>query len=268
MGGPLQRERETAVLVDTEAAEAILRARVDGWGIPKERLCVFATAGPVAGMARLALDDACDWRRLESSVTQARPALVIVDSLSGAHRMDENSAEMRHLLLKLACLASDSRAAVLVVHHLRKRRRSDPDATSTERLRGSSTLAQLARCVWTIDRPDPNDPRRRLSQLKNNLVAYPPPIGFTIGAGGLMFGEAPAATRGATQAAQAAEFLEKILGDGPLAAAEIWRQTEECGFSRKAVFQGSHLLGVVKMRRTPTGAWLWNLPGRTPTLPW
>jgi KaiC/GvpD/RAD55 family RecA-like ATPase len=259
MGGPLQ---EKVILVDTEASEAILRRRVREWSIPKERLCVFASAGPVAGMVGLSIDEAEDWRRLESAVIAARPALVIVDSLSGAHAMDENSSRMRFLLLKLARLARDSQAAFLVVHHLRKRSRSEPDAATLERLRGSSTLAQVARCVWTIDRPDPNDPRRRLSQVKNNLVALAPPIGFTIGPTGLTFCDAPKGPRGTTQAAQAAEFVERLLADGPLPVCQIWQQTDECGFSRKSVFQGSHLLGVVKSRREPTGPWVWDLPGR------
>ncbi len=125
MGGPLHEERKTVILVDTEASEAILRRRVREWTVPTERLCVFASAGPAAGMVGLALDEAEDWRRLQSAVMATRPALVIVDSLSGAHAMDENSSRMRLLLLKLARLARDSRAALLVVHHLRKRSRSE-----------------------------------------------------------------------------------------------------------------------------------------------
>ena len=261
MGGPLQEKQEKAILVDTEASEAILRRRVREWSVPKERLCVFASAGPVAGMVGLSLDRSEDWRRLESAVMAARPALVIVDSLSGAHAMDENSSRMRLLLLKLARLARDSRSAFLVVHHLRKRSRSEPDAATLERLRGSSTLAQVARCVWTIDRPDPNDPRRRLSQVKNNLVALPAPIGFTIGPTGLTFCAAPEKPRPCTQVDKAMEMIAAVLAKGPVPAAVVLQETSGCGFSSHVVWHASERMNVQKVRDGHFGNWVWRLPG-------
>ncbi len=248
------------VLVDTEAAEAILRARVREWGIPKDRLRVFATGGPSAGLAPMALDDARDWKRLVSAVMETRPALVVVDSLSGGHRLDENRAELRHLLLKFACLARDSRSAFLVVHHLRKRSPGESAGVTLDLLRGSGTLGQLARCVWVVDGPDPSDPRRRLSQIKNNLAAFPPPIGFTVGPTGLSFTEAPTKPRPLTRAAKAEDFLRVLLSEGPVAATDVYREGELEGLPRMTLWRAAESLKVVHTRDGHLGAFRWSLP--------
>ena len=249
-----------AILVDTEAAEAILRQRVTDWSLPKDRLQVFAARGPAAGLMHMALDEKEDLDRLQCAVKLLKPALVIVDSLSGAHAMEENSSMLRGLLLKLATLARDSRSAFLVVHHLRKRARGEPDTASLDRLRGSSTIAQFARIIWAIDRPDPGDPRRRLFQVKNNLVAWPKPVGFTISDKGLAFAEAPTMPRSLSPVEQAVEFLESLLRGHTLAGREVIRQASECGFSQMMVYRASWKLKVVKAKSGLSGTWEWCLP--------
>ncbi len=259
-GGWATSEGKTVVLVDTEAAEAILRRRVRDWAIPKDRLRVFATEGPTPGLARLALDDPRDWARIVSAVMETRPALVVVDSLSGGHALDENRAQIRHLLLKLAHLARDSRSAMLVVHHLRKRAGGDSSGITLDRLRGSGTLAQLARCVWAVDRPDPGDVRRRLFQVKNNLAPCPAPIGFTIGAAGLSFTDAPVKPCEPSQLELAEEFLRSLLSGGPILAIQVYRDAEDQGFARTTLNRAAARVGVVRTRDSKLGRFCWSLP--------
>ena len=263
-GPPLQEttrpEGRDVLFVDTEAAEAILRQRVTGWSLPKDRLKVFAMTDPVEGIIHLALDNASDFERIVGAVRELRPPLVVIDSLSGGHAMEENSAKLRGLLLKITMLARNSRSAFLVVHHLRKRARGEPDTASLDRLRGSSTIAQFARIIWAIDRPDPSDPRRRLFQVKNNLVAWPKPVGFTISDKGLAFTEAPSKPQGRTWAEQAVTFIQELLRERPISAAEVFRQATQCGYSRYMIYRASERLGVIKCKQG-LGVWVWRLPG-------
>ncbi len=252
-----QAAQETVILVETEAAEAIWRSRVAAWGIDTSRLRVFESKNGEMGMAPLQLEREEDLLALDCAVTKTHPALVVIDSLSGAHGGDENTAAMRSLMLKLARIARDSQAAILAVHHFRKARGAESNSAALDRLRGSSSIGQVARCVWAIDRPDPGDPRRRLVQVKNNLAPMPEAVGFTIGATGVSFGKAPKPT---TQAESAAEFIRTLLAAAPLGAAEARRQCREVGYGDKTVWNATRILGIVKTRETQTGPWLWCLP--------
>ncbi len=249
----------TVLYVDTEAAGAILRRRVAEWGIPTEGLKVFAACGPGATLAEMSLDEPRDWGRLYRGVMEMRPSLVVIDSLSGAHAREESSSGIRVLLLRFARLARDSGAAFLVVHHLRKRSPSEPDAVTLDRLRGSGALAQLARSVWAVDRPDPADPRRRLAQVKNNLSEKPAPIGFTIGPTGLAFTEAPSEPRDKRKGERAAEFLRAVLQPGRQLATDILAQGKAGGISESWLHTVAKSIGVVKERDPGDGKFYWRL---------
>jgi KaiC/GvpD/RAD55 family RecA-like ATPase len=259
MGGPLQ-EKATAILIDTEATEAILRKRVREWKVPTEGLRVFASKDPVSAIASLSLDDAEEWSLIERSVKAEKPALVVVDSLSGAHSGSENSSQLRGLLLKLARLARDSSAAVLVVHHLRKRHALEPDAVTLDRIRGSGVIAQLARCIWALDRPDPRDARRRLAQIKNNLAPFPAALGVAIDATGVTFSDAAPQRRGRGQTAQAAEFLTTLLAEGSVPMRDAAAAMHEAGFNDFNIRSAAADVGVVRTRKSYGGSWRWSLP--------
>lgn len=264
MGAPLQeRDKATAILVDTEATEAILRKRVREWKVPTEGLRVFALTGPVSGMASLSLDDAEEWGVVKRSVMDVRPALLVVDSLSGAHSGSENSSQLRGLLLKLARLARDSSAAVLVVHHLRKRHALESDEVTLDRIRGSGVIAQFARCIWALDRPDPRDARRRLSQIKNNLAPLPAAIGFTVEATGVTFFETAPERRRRGQTAQAAEFLAALLAEGSMMMRDATKAMREAGFNDNNIRNAAEELGVLRRRQGYAGTWRWSLPRPT-----
>ena len=252
---------EAVVYVDCESAESVLATRVAQWGIDATRLRVFSSKLS-GGMACLSLDHPDDWSGLSDAVIRTRPALVVVDSLSSAHAMPESPSRLRAVMLALVRLARNSGSGVLLLHHLS--RRAGPDRPVLDRLRGSPCVAQLARCIWAIDRPDPADPRRRLGQIKNSMVETPGPVGFTLGDKGLAFTEAP---KGASQTELTAGFLGELLAAGPMAAGRVLRECEEYGLSRTAVWRASHILGVIRSRRRFNGPWRWSLPagkGRNP----
>jgi len=232
------------IYLETEGAAAILAGRVRDWGIPQEHLLLFKCEDPTPGLATLYLDHVPDWVVFEKGVLERGPALVIVDSLSGGHTLDENSADMRGLLLQLARLASSSRAAFLVVHHLRKRSALEPDAVTLDRVRGSGTIGQIARCVWAIDRPNPADERRRLVQIKNNLARFPEPLGFEVNGNGLIFTVAPSTPHVETATEKAAIFLRELLRAGPMGAADVQARAKAAGFTSYTVRKGLAMLGI------------------------
>lgn len=85
----------------------------------------------------LRLDDPLQRRRLTATVAALRPRLLLLDPLVRLHAGDENNAqEMARLLAYLRELQRTYELAVILVHHVSKRRRAQPG----QALRGSSDL--------------------------------------------------------------------------------------------------------------------------------
>ncbi|MHB8253074.1 MAG: AAA family ATPase [Acidiferrobacter sp.] len=82
--------------------------------------------------ATVRLDQAADRSRLEQTITQWKPRLLILDPYVRLHRIDENaSGEVAPLLAYLRTLQRQHQLAVLVVHHARK---------SADRMRAGQAL--------------------------------------------------------------------------------------------------------------------------------
>jgi hypothetical protein len=85
----------------------------------------------------LLLDAPNDLARLDATLEQLKPRLVLLDPLVRLHRLDENSsADVSALLGKLRHLQRKHAAAIAVVHHVGKRSR----AQLGQALRGSTDL--------------------------------------------------------------------------------------------------------------------------------
>ncbi len=82
------------------------------------------------------LDQAADRTRLEETIAQLVPRLLVLDPFVRLHRIDENaSGEVAPLLAYLRALQRQHNLAVLVVHHARK---SAGNMRAGQALRGSS----------------------------------------------------------------------------------------------------------------------------------
>lgn len=91
-------------------------------------------------LAGFRLDQALDVSRVIEEVERIGAALIVVDSLRRCHHLDENdNSQMRHLLPMLHALANTG-AAVVVIHHDRKRTLND----SSEQERSSGALDLIA----------------------------------------------------------------------------------------------------------------------------
>jgi len=193
-------------------------------------------------IARLALEDDC--------------SAVMVDSLSGSHQLDENSAHMRTLLQHLVELATDLQKPVLCSHHTRKRSVLEAVRLSLDRIRGSSTLSQFCRSVigaYRLTDHDANAPVR-VESLKNSFDRAPDALGYYIDEHGLHMCEPPSASDTETLTALdvAATFLQTELAKGPRSVAELTGRAAQHGISRRTLFRAKAMVPVV----TQNSLWL------------
>jgi putative DNA primase/helicase len=261
-GAAYAGERGRVVWAEAESGQAINLERARGWGLSLDRLIQ-----PGLPLEDFRLDDQTKLDALIDLAFEPDVNAIIIDSLRGANSRNENDSDVIALVMRLAELARDANKPVILTHHLRKRNILDgPEGPSLDRLRGSSAIVQPARVVWTLDTPDPYDKEtRRLAQAKNNLARNPEPIGFTIGAGGVAFGDAPEAPRVISRLDAAKTFLMTILQDEPLPADEVFEQAGLAGHSSPTVKKAKESLGIVSLKKATKGQhgggqWVWSLP--------
>jgi hypothetical protein len=135
LGGHRPQRTGTVLLFAAEDAPAIVRDRLTllcaGMDIDLATTPIQMITAP-----RLRLDDATDRQRLELTIAQYRPVLLILDPFVRLHRVDENIAgEVAPILDSLRQLQRTYGCAIMVVHHARK---GAGHIRSGQALRGSS----------------------------------------------------------------------------------------------------------------------------------
>ena len=249
-----------AVWVETEAGEQINVGRAKAWALPLDRILVISTEDVFPDGH---LDRADTLRNLEEAARQEGVRLVVVDSLRGAHRGDENSSQIVDLMTKLTSLSRDCKVAVLVIHHVRKQQMHDDDGRiNLDRVRGSSAILQTPRVAWAVDRPDSSGSEQvRLYQIKNNLATFPHELGFQITEGGLNYSSAPEVPTRLSRRQEAEDFLLRLLADGPVHSAEVIHRAEVEGISQSTLRRAKKVLGIPSVRENGqgNGEWLWSL---------
>ena len=259
-GQPFTGDTGKVLWVECEAAQALNLERARIWEPPLQLDRFLAPLGDP--MSTIRLDDQRGRAAVRAAALKSDVQLIVVDSLRGAHRGDENSSETADLVIWLAKLARDTRRPVLLVHHVRKRNAWEGRGVVTlDRLRGSSAIVQPARVVLALDSPNLSDPNlRRLSQVKNNLAKYPDPIGLEITDTGIFFKAAPEPPNLKKEIDRAQDFLTELLEKGPVPSTEVLKAIESAGFSKKTTDRAKKQLGVLSKRKNDQ--WYWSLPER------
>jgi len=191
---------------------------------------------------------------IEKIAVQNDVTMLVVDSLSGGHAIDENSAEMRGVLQILAGIASRLRIPALIAHHPRKRNAFESAAITLDRIRGSSTITQFCRSVFGIYKPDATLTAARVESLKSSFCAPPAPFGFTIKDDRLAFTEAPQPPKEETALDRAVEFLRAELRAEPKRFSDLLEAAEAWGISKNTLYRAREALRIV----TVNG--YWSLP--------
>ncbi len=253
-GKPFTGEPGAIIWAESEASQAVNLERATSWGLPKDKIYT-----PLE-------DPLMDVHLPEHAGSLANIAmrpevkLIVMDSLSGASRGNEDKSEQTIPLVKfLAELARDIKKPLILTHHLRKRSLFDTDTIDLDRLRGSSAIAQFARMIWALDRPDAaKKEHKRLSVIKSNLARFPDPIGMVIDEKGVSFGEAPESPRLETTSDRAIELLRTICQHEPQPYSKIAAEFEGAGISEATLKRTKTKLNIVSTKRAD--GWYWSLP--------
>lgn len=238
------------LLVETEEFRGVYAQRLASLGVKDEDVLLPAPGGDLTYLPNLATD-----APLLTSIAQAEGCIaVVVDSLSGGHTLDENSSEMRSVLLSLAQIASLLKIPILVVHHLRKRSSFEPVNATLDRVRGSSAIPQFCRSVLGLWKPNEPDDSVRVESLKCSFAARPKPFGFRATESGLVFCDAPEEPRSETATDRAVEFLRVELRREPQRFTELLGKAEPLGISQRTLYRAREALRVVVIEGK------WGLP--------
>lgn len=212
---------------------------------------------------------------LETYINLVHPALVIVDPLVayiGASVDLHRANETRAVMAKLADIAEKHGCAILAVRHLTKGTTSKP----IYRGLGSIDLAAACRSVLMAG-CDPDDPQKRgIVHIKSNLAPMGAAIGYELSDGGFYWtGESDLtwqrilstddSSDNRSAKDEAMDFLRDELADGPVEAAQVWRDTREAGLSEKTVKRAKAMLRIITRRHGEAGKrgggkFTWELP--------
>lgn len=142
------KSRGGVLYLALEDPSVVLQRRLHSMGqhIPPEHraamafnLCIEPLLGNGLDLMR---DDHLNWITQQALGKQ----LVVIDTLSRAHQMDENSnGDMSLLLRRLEAVGAQSGAAVLFIHHISKSASRDAQGADQFAARGASVLIENAR---------------------------------------------------------------------------------------------------------------------------
>jgi RecA-family ATPase len=255
-GTPFEGEHGSVLWCEAEEAQATNLDRAQKWELPREKIVSLFDDDL---FAEVNLDLKQHQAAILEKLKLAEIKFCIVDSLSGAHKGNENSSRTIAIVKGLAQIARDTGKPILLTHHLRKRGLFDGGKTiSLDRLRGSSAIVQPARVVWAIDTPDGNPEHKRLSVIKSNLSTFPKAIGFTITENSIDLSAPPEVLQRETQTERLSKMIPQILTSGPKPVGEIQAEVEQAGLSWASAQKVKEKLHIDSQKQGDT--WLWQLP--------
>ena len=207
-------------------------------------------------------------KRLEQEIKRVRPALVGLDPIVGYldARTDIHRAnQVRRALAPLAALARRHRCTIIMVRHLTK----GPRERAIYRGLGSIDFAATVRSVLLVGN-DPSDPQRRiLAHIKCNFAALGGSLAFRLDRGRFTWAgtselrgedlcQPPPTADERSARAEAADFLNKTLEAGPMAATEVRDAAKKVGIASATLNRAKRVLGIRSSRRGRH--WVWVLP--------
>jgi hypothetical protein len=126
----------TAIVYLAEDALPLVRGRIEGL-CAHRRLSIDSLDLLVITTPSLRLDLAADQARLQATLARHKPKLLVLDPFVRLHRLDEDSsADVSALLGFLREMQREHKVAIVLVHHMSKRRRADLGQS----LRGSGDM--------------------------------------------------------------------------------------------------------------------------------
>lgn len=222
---------------------------------------------------------------LRDEIVKREASLVVIDPVMAYLHGSVNSyrdQDVRAVLARLAGVAGETGAAVLLVRHLNKA----PGGPAIYRGGGSIGIIGAARSALLVA-PDPDDESRRvLAVVKSNLAGPATSLAYrlvpddgrgcaricwegtsTHCADALVRPPATEEERG--ELCEAIEFLQEVLANGPLPAKKVNDQARAAGISERTLKRAKGKLGVVAHKvgghfgDAQEQRWEWELPPRS-----
>lgn len=256
-GSPGLASPHNVLLIDNESAQQMNAQRITSWRIPPERICLLSDDI----FTGIDLDLDRDLIALRMRIIEERAPLVLIDSLGTAHHGDENSAAMGHCMRRLAEVAAETGAAIVVVHHTNKY--AFGEEADIESVRGSGAILAMSRSVLILDKPDLESDVVRLRSVKSNLGPIPDPVGFRISNDGIVAASVPETADESvklTKVERAGKFLADFLGGGARPASLVYKVGEESGFPKRTIERAKDAIGIISERAADH--WEWRLPDK------
>ena len=175
--------------LETDDCHGALRDRIATWDVRADAIVMLGDDG----LEHADLSVAATVDKVRNLAAALDCGMIVIDTLSGAHPKDENSAAMRSLMSDLASLARDLNVPVICCHHLRKKSPLEGAEATMDRLRGSSAIAAGARSIIGLDKlrgltkNDDGMEKARMRVIKANLCLPPQPLCYWIDSEGLQF---------------------------------------------------------------------------------
>ncbi len=230
-----------------------------------------------------------DLERLEAEILRRdNVKLVIIDPISSyLGKVDSHkNADVRSVLEPLGEMAARLRVAVICNNHFSK-----GGGSANSRVIGSVAFVNQARAAFIVTPDEDDDTRMLLIPSKMNIAPIRHGLAYRIEGcmvefegteiltSRVMYESTPitvtadqalAALDGNGEAksakAEASEFLQDVLANGPMSAKDVKRETVEAGISAKSLRTAREALGIKPAKTGFEGGWVWSRP-RCPTDP-
>ncbi len=209
---------------------------------------------------------------LRAKIEEIGATFVVIDPLNAylAGIDGNDDIKMRTVFTPLAAIAADTGAAIVGVTHANKRAEGD----ALERVMGSMAYVAAARSVLGVGQ-DPDTPGRNvLVQIKSNLAAQAPAMGYRLVDGVIAWDDQPASVTADTifdssprardehsALAEAKKFLQEVLAGGRQACKHIEAEAKQLGISTATLRRAREDLGVTSSREGfgADATWFWTL---------
>lgn len=255
-----------------------IRPRLEAAGADLNRIVALSSCPDKDGGHPPVLPDDLEW--IKKAIERVDAKLVIIDPLmaflsggTNAHR----DQDVRRVLARMADLAEETGAAIVVIRHLNKM----SGGNALYRGGGSIGIIGAARSGLLVGRdPDQGEDSegRVLASTKCNLAAKPESLSFHLEAteangiptsrivwdgasshdANALLAQADDGERGALE--EAKEVLESILANGQIQADEVKKQYRQAGISDATARRAKEALKVKSIHPVIPGPWYWELP--------
>jgi hypothetical protein len=207
--------------------------------------------------------------RLDDALQQTHARLVIVDPLESvlaALGIGPRSQKLRRLMDQFVQLAEEHQCCVLLVRNISR----SATGKATAHALGSLELTGVVRSHLLAGGSPDHPEERALVQMKSNLSALAPALGYTIDSAGVFHWTgvsqlteadllSPLPNAETTSAQEEAEqFLRVMLADGAKDVSSILRDAKELMIAPITLQRAKRRLGVVSKKYA--GLWQWEMP--------